>query len=228
MHTVCINLPVFFLSKTPRLLENLGFVPLGKDLLGQTLLSDGEVMIRLDAESEYGAGILYFSENMPSMPLGQMASDEAEADWAREWKSPEGVSLSMLYATADTVPDYSPAGELPYGKFYEVSLMTTDFSDSLVWWMKAGFELTYGDPETGSFVTLSDGKIRVGLYKPGSCPHIFNNPAVTYFDPSMKEKIAKAREAGILFAQEIPDKTGEVVDAIIETEEGWHIFLFTA
>lgn len=227
-HTVCINLPTFSRGKTPRLFKNLGFVPAGKDLLGQSLITDGNVWVRLDEESEYGPGLLYFAETVTPLPLGESVSEEVESEWAMEWKSPEGVSLTILQTPHDEMPDNTSSSLSPFGTFYEVSLMTTDFDASVVWWQKAGFFITHGNPATDNFITLSDDMIRVGLYRPGSCPHIFNNPAVTYFDGEMAEKIVAAKEIGISFAQEITHKEGVISDGIVETEEGWHVFLFSA
>ncbi|MEZ4777610.1 MAG: hypothetical protein R3D00_30830 [Bacteroidia bacterium] len=227
-HTVCINLPIFSRRKTPLLFSKLGFVPLGKDLLGQTLVTDGTVIVRLDEESEYGAGLLYFAETVLPLPVGDSISDEVESEWAMEWQSPEGVSLTILQTPHVEMPNAPKGTPTPLGTFYEVSLMTTDFDVSVAWWQKAGFSITYGNPATDNFITLSDDMIRVGLYRPGSCPHIFNNPAVTYFDSDMAGKITAARELGILYAQEISNKDGVVSDAIVETEEGWHVFLFSA
>ncbi|MDX2247396.1 MAG: hypothetical protein SF052_11490 [Bacteroidia bacterium] len=228
-HTICINLPTESRGRTPQLLKKMGFVPAGRDILGQRLMSDGTVLLRLDEEYEYGAGILYYSEEMiADRPPGKNLRDEEESEWSQEWQSPEGVSFILLKASPNEIPKAESVQGTPYGTFYEVSLMTTDFQASIEWWQKAGFRLTYGNPETSSFVTLSDDLIRIGLYRPGSCPHIFNNPAITYFDSNMAEKIVAARESGISFAQEITNKENVVSDVIVETEEGWHIFLFSA
>lgn len=228
-HTVCINLPVKKGSNTRILLKKIGFKTIGKDILEQKLLSDGTVIIRLDQEQAFGPGLLYYSGDPDhGLPFSDVIPSAPDDEMTMEWVDPNGVSVAVAGAPVSGIPAMISVENPAFGEFYEVSIMTKDFNESYHWWLEAGFELTYGNPATDNFLTMSDGLINIGLYRPGSCPHIFNNPAITYFDAHMKEKLVIAKSKGIDFAQEIPNREGNITDGIVETEEGYHVFLFSA
>jgi hypothetical protein len=95
---------------------------------------------------------------------------------------------------------------------------------SISWWQNVGFKVT---TRQKTWCTLDDGKMKIGLYEKGSCPHVFRNPSLTYFESDMAERIEQLRQRGIMFVQG-EGEIGMKGHAIAESPDGQYFFLFTA
>jgi len=70
----------------------------------------------------------------------------------------------------------------------------------------------------------------VSFMQPNSCPHLFFNPSMTYFNGKNNLPIiAKIREAGILITEEIThfNQEGIVDNIIIRDPGGYGFFIFS-
>ena len=103
------------------------------------------------------------------------------------------------------------------GTFFELSLETEHFEDTVAFWEKAGYQIIYGKVEEKNWVTLSDDWFKVGIYRQGTVDHPFRSPALTYFEKDMKDriKLVKELEVPISYELESPCKTG-ITDAVLE------------
>jgi hypothetical protein len=83
-------------------------------------------------------------------------------------------------------------------------LETTDIVKFIKVWQNLGFKKTMGSLEQG-WITFQNGDgMGVSLMKPMSCPHLFFNPSLTYFNGKKNpEIIQKIRELGVPIAEEI-------------------------
>ena len=74
---------------------------------------------------------------------------------------------------------------------------------------------------------MTDGVLPIGFYEPGTYPHAFTSPAITYFDDKMYERLHALKADGWTFLEAMPAKDGDPLGhAILEAPGGLHLFLF--
>lgn len=139
-------------------------------------------------------------------------------------QEPNGLLILLISSEALALSEFPKNPSSLCGTFYEMSLETTDMEGSISWWQNVGFKVT---TRQNTWCTLDDGKMKIGLYEKGSCPHTFRNPSLTYFESDMSERIGKLKERGTTFAQE-EGEIGMKGHAIAESPDGQYFFLFTA
>jgi catechol 2,3-dioxygenase-like lactoylglutathione lyase family enzyme len=137
--------------------------------------------------------------------------------------APGEVPVCVLHAPSESWPKLPSISESRFGKFYEVSIEVPDFELARAFWEQLGFKQIWKGEKWGGF---SDEVINIGIYEKGVCPHTFRNPAITYFNPDALDRLQKLKMNGYQYAQELPNREGELKDAILETPEGAHLFLF--
>lgn len=80
------------------------------------------------------------------------------------------------------------------------------------------------------YVSYTIDDLLVSLVKPLSCPHLFFNPSLTYFNgKNSLSIIAKLREIGVHFSEEITifKKNGLVDTVVIRNPGGIGFFIFS-
>ena len=148
---------------------------------------------------------------------------------------PNGLFISLVEKDAGAIPQPEGKPLSLCGTFYEISLETDDLDRSIVWWQNVGFKVTtrlragtwhYGvQARKQTRCTLDDGKIMIGLYQRGTCPHKFKNPSLTYFESDMEKRIAQLQSRGVAFVQ-TEQEIGMEGHAIAESPDGQYFFLF--
>lgn len=210
---------------TGQFLDTLGFSTIASDD-ASTLLTDGTLHFDLRRADKNTTMLSYCVHDVANAV--EMAQN-LEIDIAE--RSPHHVILrepnGLLILLAG--PDVVSLKEFPQrpssiaGTFYEMSLETVDMERSIVWWQNVGYKVL---TRQKTWCTLDDGKIKIGLYEKGSCPHAFRNPSLTYFESDMAERIARLKERGMTFAQDEGD-IGMKGHAIAESPGGQYFFLFS-
>lgn len=191
--------------------------------------SDGILLLLLKASDESGGELTYFTENLDErikhLKASEIAFNRKEQNEV-SFTDPSGLSVRVIQA--DTFKMEKPQGKSwsKCGRFYEVSIETKSVDSSIEFWNKLGFEVTYREPPTARWATLSDGNIKLGLYEKGTCPHKFKNPSLTYFEPDMAERIERLKSDGVEFVEELRNAEGKVDNAIAEAPDGQYFFLF--
>ena len=115
------------------------------------------------------------------------------------------------------------------GQFAGLSLETTDLKRSGAIYEALGFSPFGGSPEAG-YVSLTLDGFAIHLMRPLSCPHLFFNPSMTYFNGANNLSVIEAiRKSGIPIAEEIThfNKSGIVDNIIIRDPGGYGFFLFS-
>jgi predicted lactoylglutathione lyase len=221
------------LQKSSQFYESLGFTKVAenKSVSEWTQVTDGKLLILLNQDKMNYSGLTYYSEDIESRVAElEKAGIEFDAKINKDDKlylavlnEPNGLTISLM--NYDSTKIYKPGGHpvSKCGNFGEISIEADDFETTVKFWHKLGFE-TYHDGK--NFINLKDGLITVGIYAKGVCNHLFRNPSITYFEPDTADRIAALKQEGFKFAQEIPDKDGNITDAIIEAPEGTYIFMF--
>ncbi|MGB9179303.1 MAG: hypothetical protein WCB68_08650 [Pyrinomonadaceae bacterium] len=139
---------------------------------------------------------------------------------------PNGLGVRFVEAPASGMCDTKETSTSKCGRFYEASIEAESIDASIAFWSALGFGITYREPPTARWATLSDGNIRLGIYEKGTCPHRFKNPSFTYFEPDMAERIARLKSEGFEFVEEMRNAEGVVDNAIAEAPDGQYFFLF--
>lgn len=142
-------------------------------------------------------------------------------------EEPNGVLVRFLQSADEPHLEKVEASSI-CGAHYGIGIMAEDFVSSIDFWESLGFKLTNGTRESKSYVEMTNDTIPLGIYRPGSCPHLFENPSLTYFEKDMADRIAKAKAAGVEFVEEITqfNEQGIVDHAIWKSPGGLHAFMF--
>lgn len=233
---VHLRLPAADLEKSWDFYRKMNFQKVEPERTVQTgiTLSDGTAFYDLSEEAGMKPGLTYYADDLHGiLYLLQDAGLEAEQELTPQGQlqrafltDPNGVSIALVAADTTKLPYNQGKPFTRCGKFYEISIETEKFEETVAFWQKLGFEINFQiSPET-RWLGLTDQLVNVGIYEKGQCPHIFKTPAITYFEPDMGKRIDVLKKQHFTFAQEIPNKEGVVNDAILETPEGLHLFLF--
>lgn len=231
-HTLVLNIPTGNAAETEAFFGQLNFEKANSTL--GTLLTDGKISVRPDEKNQYKAGLLLPSNNLNEL-VSELKNQNMAFEMQLENEAISAVSVtetntfSFTYLPSSifkTVPKTTEKPLSVCGSLCEISLKTTQFAETVKFWQKLGFGISMGKIEEEKFVTLTHDNITLGIYNPAVCPHVFNNPALTYFELNSAEIIANLKTKGVTFRQEFPDKEGQVKEAILESPEGVHIFIF--
>lgn len=115
------------------------------------------------------------------------------------------------------------------GNFFGLSLEAADMEDSVRFWSILGFSLKQGKIGDSYLVMENSESFPISLMQPLSCPHLFFNPSLTFFNSGKNvEIIQRVREADIPITEEISyfSKGGEVDNIIIRDPAGYGLFVF--
>lgn len=194
------------------------------------LFRDGDAIIEVNPDRYARAGLKLVKEswedgiqkldgivNLISTREGLMFSD------------PSGV---WIYLSAEGLPFALPESQVSQsilGNFAGICIETGDMDRSVKVYEALGYSITSGTVEQGYVVLESEGTFPVSLMQPLSCPHLFFNPSMTYFNggnnPAIIENI---RRTGIPIAEEIThfNKEGLVDNVVLRDPGGYGIFVF--
>ncbi len=115
------------------------------------------------------------------------------------------------------------------GNFSGLSLESSDMQKSLEIWQIIGFSINMGNPDSGYLILKNSVGFTVSLMKPLTCPHLFFNPSMTFFNGKENlDIIEKIKTAGIPIAEEIThfNKDNLVDNIIIRDPGGYGFFIF--
>jgi hypothetical protein len=194
------------------------------------LFRDGDAIIEVNQDRYARAGIKLVRESWEDRlsALDDVVNLITTKDGVM-FSDPSGV---WIYLSMEGLPFAIPKSKVTQsilGNFAGISIETGDFQRSLKVYEALGFSVSSGTVEQG-FVSLScEGSCPVSLMQPLSCPHLFFNPSMTYFNggnnPAVIENI---RRTGIPIAEEIThfNKEGLVDNVILRDPGGYGIFVF--
>ena len=117
-----------------------------------------------------------------SRPPGRRSRPAGEPIRWFSFVDPSGLDIVVVEATRDEA--IARPGEAPSlcGAFGEISVLTPSADRSHAFWSRLGFEPIWFPPAPRRVGSMTDGVLPIGFYEPGTCPHVFRSPAITYFD----------------------------------------------
>lgn len=229
---VMVHLKVKDLAISGQFFRSIGMETVEGPVPGDLYLTDGTFMLSLSTSDDISVGVVYLCNDPQALAASYPGLSVLHPGKGSDRMSARDASGTCLTFLA--CPDFS---QKPLkgsaiglcGNFFELSLETDRFEETVSFWEKAGYQVIYGKPEEENWVTLSDEWIKVGVYRQGTVDHPFRTPALTYFEKDMKDRIKLVKELGVPISYELesPCKTG-ITDAVLESPAGYHMFLFTA
>ncbi|AHM61410.1 hypothetical protein D770_15780 [Flammeovirgaceae bacterium 311] len=232
-HHFSVNLPVDNSASVAVFFENLGFTELYPPLAENTrLYSDGHLQVQLSsAGADWREGIIFCTEQ----PIDSLAASlqlsgvqTVVQDNKIRVVAPDGTAVYWLSLKDFSFPKQPPSGQTLCGCFYEISLEVDELEANKLFWENLGFTKTMPDGDISNWLTMSHSLLRIGLYEKGSCPHPFRSPALTWFNADASERLELLQQKGFTFAHVLPSAADSPEEAILETPEGHHLFLFKA
>lgn len=222
-----IHTPTNKIENSIEFYQKLGF----KQIPGhQNIFTDGIAIIEINAQRYARAGIKLYKQSwndevaalsqitkLTRYETGHLLSD-ANGVWIYLEESEKSIEVTPTEQSFSTL-----------GNFAGLSLETSDMSRSANLYDILGFKNVGGSPEHG-YISLSNQELTISLMKPLSCPHLFFNPSMTYFNGKVNNPviIEKIRALNIPITEEIThfNKDGIVDNIIIRDPGGYGFFIF--
>jgi hypothetical protein len=195
-----------------------------------TFVTDGKVIIEINPDRFARAGLKLFKDSWSNeiKVLEKLASiyNIENGHLVRELN---GVWVYLIEGNLDIKFNISENHFGNTGNFSGLSIETTEMAKSAYFWGALGYTKTHGSVEQGWITLSNNDEMVVSLMKPLSCPHLFFNPSMTFFNGKDNlSYIKKIREANIPIAEEIThfNKKGIVDNIIIRDPGGYGFFIF--
>lgn len=223
---ITIHTPTNGIGNSIAFYQSLGFKQLSQQ---PVLFTDGRALIEINPDRYARAGIRLYNDSWQrEVSVLDMITHVTHIQDGYLLGDPSGVCIYL--SERPPVIDFTPA-EASFGligNFAGLSLETTDMHRSSQIYQAIGFRNMGGSAEAG-YVSLALDNFGISLMRPLSCPHLFFNPSMTYFNGGNNlAVIAKIREAGIPVAEEIThfNTEGIVDNVIIRDPGGYGFFVF--
>jgi hypothetical protein len=196
-----------------------------------TLVTDGKALIEINPERIARAGIKIYQSDWSKI-IVKLEEETAITKITDGYllSDPSGAWIYLIEKKADFEfkPEKNAFGVT--GNYAGISLETTDIAKSIRIWTILGFKKTMGSLEQGWVTLQNEDGVGISLMKPMSCPHLFFNPSLTYFNGKNNLNIIQnIRDIGIPITEEIThfNDKGVVDNIIIRDPGGFGFFLFS-
>ncbi len=223
MPSTTIQTPTPDLAASIDFYERLGFtrVPSTPD---RPHFTDGAVTIAIDPSRTARTAIVLHGADLDPSALADVTGTIIEHEGRHLAADPSGV---LLWLDPEPAPAHHADSSI-LGPFAGLSIEAVDPVRTVAFWTAAGWH-TDGDPSSG-YVSLSrPGCTVLSVMGMHTCPHLFPNPGLTYFNSGRNpEVIAQLRARNIPIAEEIThfSETGEVDNVILRDPGGTGFFVF--
>ena len=196
-----------------------------------TIVSDGKAVIEINPQRKARAGIKLFQKDWKTtvealkkiVPVKSIKNGYVLND-------PSGSHIYLMERDEDPTFDLSKIETSTIGNYAGVSLETSDIDKSIAIYKTLGFSKIMGDISQGWVVYQNVDELAVSFMLSGSCPHLFFNPSLTYFNGKNNLGIIEnIRKAGVPITEEITgfNKEGIVDNIIIRDPGGYGFFIFS-
>lgn len=197
-------------TPTPDLQHSLEFYrKLGFKILSENEpchVTDGLAFIEINPDRFARAGLKFYADNWKN-EVGQLGSTMSHAKIQDGYllRDFNGIWVYLIENAPPEAPAKSDTSFALTGNFSGLSIETTDIQKSLDVWKVLGFNEQMGSPEQGWAGCSNADGLTISFMKPLTCPHLFFNPSLTYFNGKEgNPKVIKSiRELEIPITEEI-------------------------
>lgn len=222
-------------TPTPNLKQSLDFYKkLNFSVLSEanpTIVSDGKMLIEINPDRVARAGVkLYRKDWKATVEELKKLTPVTSIDQGYLLSDPSGSRIYLMERATEVTFDLSGLDQATVGNAAGVSLETTDIDKSIAIYEILGFSKIMGDIKQGFVVYQNEDEFAVSLMLANSCPHLFFNPSLTYFNGKNNlEIIENIRKSGVPITEEITtfNKEGIVDNIIIRDPGGYGFFIFS-
>ncbi len=208
--------------------KKLNFKVLSKE--NPTFVTDGKALLEINPERSARAGVKLYAEDWSAkVEELKTGTNVNKLENGYVLAAPSGCWIYLMEGEApvDFKPEEKSFGVI--GTHYGLSLETIDFAGSIKFWESLDFKIGMGAADQGFVAMFHENGFGLSLMKQGSCPHLFFNPSLSYFNSGKNpEIIAKLRSLEIPITEEITvfNKEGIVDNVIIRDPGGLGFFVF--
>lgn len=137
------------------------------------------------------------------------------------FRDPFGQAISVLEART-----YSPVGRDAWkmslcGYFDELSMPVTQFETAKEFWEPLGFVATDESDVPYVHLTLTSDHLNIAFHR----PRTLDRPMLVFSASDMPTRLARLRESGVTFSDELPRGLNASENAVIEAPEGTPLLL---
>ncbi|MCS4434763.1 hypothetical protein [Aquiflexum gelatinilyticum] len=220
------------ITPTPHLSSSIDFyLKLGFKQISEKpiCMTDGKSFVEINPERYSRSGFKFFKETWKE-EIKKLESITKVIQIKEGYliSDGNGVWIYLIERIPELVCSDKEASYSVLGNYMGISLESIDPKKSFEIYQAIGFELVFGTLE-GGFFSLANHGFTITLMKPNSCPHLFFNPSLTYFNgKNNPEIISKIRTLKIPITEEITyfNKEGIVDNIIIRDPGGLGFFIF--
>lgn len=195
-----------------------------------TFVTDGKVVIEINPVRYARAGVKLFNLSWKTeVKILEEITTVIKTEEGYLLSDPSGTWIYLIETAEELDFDLSKEQHSVLGNFAGISLETVSVQQSLDIWQILGFSKVMGDVTQGWIGLENENKMPLSIMKPNSCPHLFFNPSLTYFNGKENPKIIeKIRNLNITITEEITafNKEGIVDNIIIRDPGGYGFFIF--
>ena len=194
-----------------------------------TLVTDGKVVIEIDPDRFVRPGVKVYTETPEALAtqLGALVPVIQNKE-GYLLQDPTGTTIYLSNQSFPALAS-APASTSILGNFAGISLETVDPEKTIAIWKAIGFTRQTGTIDQGWISLTNDHGLGVSIMKMNTCPHLFFNPSLTYFNGGENLKvIEKVRSANIPITEEIThfNNVGIVDNIILRDPGGYGFFVF--
>jgi len=195
------------------------------------VMTDGKAVILINPSRSARAGLLFYKS---SWAEEKAIIGKQRPLWAVEngfgFTDPSGSWVYLLEGKSPVSYEPKEKSFGMTGNCAGFSLESGDMAASAEIYKTLGFKKTMGGIDQGWILFMNDAGFGISLMKPNSCPHLFFNPSITYFNGKEGNKVVidNFRKAAIPITEEITEfnKEGIVDNVIIRDPGGLGFFIF--
>lgn len=222
-----IQTPTPHLSKSFDFYKSLNFKIISSEK--QNLVTDGKAIIEINENKFARAGIKIYKDDWKNeLEAIEKITNVHKIENGYVFSDPSNSWIHLMEINPEIQADKEKCFST-LGNFAGLSLETTDMQKSLVLYELLGYEHSIGSVNQGWITLKNQDDFSVSLMKINSCPHLFFNPSLSYFNGGKNlPVIEKIKEAGIEITEEIShfNEAGIVDNVIIRDPGGFGFFVF--
>ncbi len=222
-----VQTPTPNLSKSIQFYKNLDFDYKKKD--DRHFVSDGKVVIEINQDRYARAGIKFYKESWEK-EIEELSTMTAivEKNGYSILSDASGNFLHLSEEDFKTPFEPQESSFSKLGSYAGLSFEGVSIPFLFKTYDILGFKVTMGGLEQGWMTAEFDG-IAISFMGINTCPHLFFNPSLTYFNSGKNlEIIEDLRNSGVAMTEEIThfNKEGLVDNVIVRDPGGLGFFVF--
>lgn len=227
MTAAIVRTPTGDLDRSRLFYAKLGFEELGG---GETVLvTDGKVIVEIDPRPGSRTGLKLVKPDWSAESQTLVPAMALELDSGFLVADPNGVRIELVEGDPEDYPEPLGEGFAAVGKFVGLSVEAVDFDATVGFWLLLGYDAPEGQEMDGWAALTAGNAVDVTVLDAMSCPHLFFNPGLTYFNGENNlAVIDHIRQAEIPIDEEITifNDEGIVDNIIIRDPGGTGFFIF--